>query len=118
MPIVALLSVHPSRRGDLREPDQVTVNGNGTAFEYRDGFGNICTRLVAPTGHAAAHEFHPHSRLRRSPDPVSLDAREVPVEELPPETLRFLMASRFCEVDLLSPVAAELFGHAPRDGAG
>ena len=36
---------------------------------------------------------------------------------LPPETLRFLMASRFCEVDLLSPVAVELFGHAPRGWA-
>ena len=49
-----------------------------------------------------------------APDPVSLDAREVPVEDLPTETLRFLMASRFCEVDLLSPVAVELFGNAPR----
>ena len=43
----------------------------------------------------------------------------MPVEELPPETLRFLMASRFCEVDLLSPIAVELFGDAPRGlGAG
>ena len=42
------------------------------------------------------------------------DAREVPVGELPAETLRYLMASRFCEVDLLSPIAVELFGDAPR----
>ena len=113
VPVVALLSVHPSRRANLREPDQVTVNGNGTAFEYRDSFGNVCTRLVAQPGTL---------RLTNStlihdsgaPDPVSLDAREVPVEDLPPETLRFLMASRFCEVDLLSPVAVELFGNAPR----
>src|SRR3954447_4985735 len=113
VPVVALLSVHPSRRGDLREPDQVTVDGNGTPFEYRDSFGNICTRLVAQPGTLRLTNstlIHDSG----SPDPVSLDAREVPVENLPPETLRFLMASRFCEVDLLSPVAAELFADAPR----
>src|SRR3954465_7606076 len=84
-PVVALLSVHPTRRGDLREPDQVTVNGNGTAFEYRDSFGNICTRLVAPLGTLRLSNstlIHDSG----SPDVVSLDAREVPVEELPPET--------------------------------
>jgi len=48
------------------------------------------------------------------PDPVSPWAREVPVAELPRETLRYLMASRFCEVDLLSPIAVELFGNSPR----
>ncbi len=48
------------------------------------------------------------------PDPINLSAREVPVGELPPETLRYLMASRFCEVDLLSPIAVELFGDTPR----
>ena len=48
------------------------------------------------------------------PDPVCPNAREVPVGELPPETLRYLMGSRFCEVDLLSPIAVELFGDAPR----
>jgi transglutaminase-like putative cysteine protease len=113
VPVVALLSVHPTRRGDLREPDQVTVNGSGPACEYRDSFGNICTRLVAPPGTLSLTNstlIHDSG----APDPVSLDAREVPVEDLPPETLRFLMASRFCEVDLLSPVAVELFGSAPK----
>jgi transglutaminase-like putative cysteine protease len=33
------------------------------------------------------------------------------VEELPVETLRFLLASRYCESDLLSNTAAQLFGH-------
>ncbi len=113
VPLVALLSVHPSRRGDLQLPDQVTVEGNGTAMEYHDSFGNICTRLLASPGTL---------RLTNStvihdsglPDAVSPDAREVPVQDLPPETLRFLMASRFCEVDLLSATAVELFGGAPK----
>ena len=41
-----------------REPDRVTVDPGIEADRvYRDTFGNICTRLVAPAGHAAAHEL-------------------------------------------------------------
>ena len=113
VPIVTLLSVHPSRRQDLKGPDRVAADAGVNLHEYVDSFGNICTRLLAPSGTL---------RLTNStvvedsglPDPVGADAREVPVDDLPPETLRFLMASRFCEVDLLSPVAVELFGSEPR----
>jgi len=113
VPMTALLNVHPSRRHDLREPDRVRLEPAVPTEEYRDLFGNLSTRFVAPQGSI---------RLTNStlvedsgvPDPVCLSAREVPVAELPPETLRYLMASRFCEVDLLSPIAVELFGDAPR----
>jgi transglutaminase-like putative cysteine protease len=113
VPIVALLSVHPSRRGYLRGPDQITVEPNVRTEEYYDSFGNICTRILAPPGVL---------RLTNStviddsglPDAEGFGAREVPVEELPADVLRFLMGSRFCEVDLLSPAALELFGHLPR----
>ncbi|HUR34995.1 MAG TPA: transglutaminase family protein, partial [Vicinamibacterales bacterium] len=113
VPIVAMLSVHPSRRHDLQGPDRVGVDQGIEAAEYMDAFGNICTRVVAQPGTL---------RLTNSVviqdsgllDPYAPDAREVPVEQLPPEVLRFLMASRFCEVDLLSPIAVELFGNAPR----
>jgi transglutaminase-like putative cysteine protease len=44
------------------------------------------------------------------PDEVSLSARETPVAELPNEMLRFLLSSRYCEVDLFSNIAYELFG--------
>jgi len=50
VPIVSLLSVHPSRRHDLQGPDRVTVDSGIEATEYIDAFGNICTRLVAPPG--------------------------------------------------------------------
>jgi transglutaminase-like putative cysteine protease len=113
VPIVAMLSVHPSRRQDLQGPDRVTVDGGVEASEYVDAFGNICTRMLAQPGTL---------RLTNSVviedsgllDPFAPDAREIPVEDLPPDVLRFLMPSRFCEVDLLSPIAVELFGNAPR----
>jgi transglutaminase-like putative cysteine protease len=40
-----------------------------------------------------------------------LDAEQSPIDQLPPETLQFLLGSRYCEVDLLTTIAGELFGH-------
>ena len=40
------------------------------------------------------------------------DAVEHPVAELPSQTLQFLLSSRYCEVDLLSPIAHDLFGYS------
>jgi transglutaminase-like putative cysteine protease len=116
VPMVAMLNVHPSRRQDLQELDGVHVDPPIATTDYEDLFGNICTRFVAPAG-----------RLRLSnstviedsgePDAVNPDAAETPVDELPSKTLRFLMPSRFCEVDLLSNTAVELFGGVPRGWA-
>jgi transglutaminase-like putative cysteine protease len=108
-PVTALLSVHPSRFADLREPDVVTTTPVVDIEQFVDLFGNRMTRLVAPAG---TLRLQGRTLIEDSgePDPVHWGAREVPVERLPPETLRYLVGSRFCEVDLLSPVAADLFG--------
>ena len=113
VPIVAILNVHPSRRRDLQEPDRVQLEPVAQTTEYLDCFSNICTRFVAPPGQLRLTNT---TLIEDSgePDPVNPDACEVPVDELPSETLRFLMPSRFCEVDLLSSTAAELFGGLPR----
>ena len=36
-----------------------------------------------------------------------------PVEQLPDETLRFLLGSRYCETDQLGDIAWQLFGTTP-----
>jgi transglutaminase-like putative cysteine protease len=110
--IVTLLNVHPSRVGDLREPDILTVEPWAAVEHFNDSFGNRCARFLAPPGSV---------RLTNStlihdsgePDPVNLSAREVPVAELPHDLLRYLINSRYCEVDKLSDTAAQLFGHLP-----
>ena len=48
--IVAMLHVHPSRRGDLLKPDAVQVEPNIPVVEYQDAFGNLCSRIFAPQG--------------------------------------------------------------------
>jgi transglutaminase-like putative cysteine protease len=113
---VAQLHVHPSRVADLREPDIVHLDGDIPSHEYSDTFGNLCTRFVAPAGNLRIH----NSTLIYDsglPDPPAHDVPEVPIDQLPDDVLRFLLASRYCEVDLLSPIAFDLFGHLPKGGS-
>lgn len=109
VPMVALLNVHPSREKDLREPDLLHIEPAVNLQHYLDSFGNRCCRFVAPSG---VLRLSNSTLIEDSgePDPQNPEARELPVEALPAETLRFLLASRYCEVDLLSNTAAELFG--------
>ena len=110
--MVSMLNVHPSRVPDLRAPDEMQVEPAVPLTSYTDGFGNLCTRFVAPQGALRLHAdtlIEDHGR----PDPVSPDAREHPVGDLPHETLIYLLNSRYCEVDRLSNIASELFGATP-----
>ena len=109
-PIVTLLHVHPSRDKDLIEPDALHIEPQVDATEYIDGFGNRCTRFVAPQGRLRLH----NSTLIRDTglqDQINIYAREVPVGDVPTEFLCYLLSSRYCEVDRFSNIAYELFGH-------
>ena len=108
--MVTLLHVHPSREKDLIEPDALQIEPQVDATEYIDGFGNRCTRFVAPPGRLRLH----NSTLIRDsglPDPINIYARELPVGDVPTEFLCYLLSSRYCEVDRFSNIAYELFGH-------
>jgi transglutaminase-like putative cysteine protease len=110
--MVVLLNVHPSRAADLLEPDEIETEPRLDVTSYLDTFGNGCARFVAPRGHL---RLTSSTLIRDSgdPDPVNPDARETPVAELPNELLRFLLSSRYCEVDLFSSIAFQLFGQVP-----
>jgi transglutaminase-like putative cysteine protease len=108
--MVALLHVHPSRFRDLEEPDELQTEPRLETTHFRDSFGNHCARFVAPPGRL---RLFSSTLIQDSglPDETNWSAREMPVGELPHETLTFLLNSRYCEVDRLSTVALELFGH-------
>jgi transglutaminase-like putative cysteine protease len=108
--MVALLSVHPSRAGDLLEPDELKTEPALKVSHYIDSFGNRCSRFVAPPG---LLRLSASTLIRQSdlPDEVNLSAREVPVGDLPDEALMYLLNSRYCEVDRLSGIACDLFGN-------
>jgi len=108
--MVALLNVHPSRAGDLLEPDELRTEPKLDLTTYTDRFGNRCTRFVAPPGTLRLSS----STLIRNPDTpdeVNWSASEAAVGDLPSEILTYLLNSRYCEVDRFSNIAFELFGN-------
>ena len=109
VPMVLMLSVHPSRQTDLLSAHEIHFLPNVSAENYTDMFGNICTRLVAPAGLIEiANEFViQDSGL---PDAVAVDAVQAPVPELPEDALVYLLGSRYCDTQKLSGLAWSLFG--------
>jgi transglutaminase-like putative cysteine protease len=111
-PMLLMLSVHPSRSGDLLTPHEMSFDPPIDATHYRDGFNNVCTRIVAPSGRLTiSSEFivgDPGTH-----DAVVPEAEQHPVQELPDETLVYLLGSRYCETDRLSETAWSLFAKAP-----
>ena len=110
--MVAVLHVHPSRADDLREPDELVIQPQAKASSYLDSYGNRCTRFQAAPG---TLRLSCRTLIQDSgdPDAVDFNARELPVNDLPHDTLRYLLNSRYCEVDRLSNIAVELFGALP-----
>ena len=111
-PMILTLHIHSSRISDLIVHDRLITHPPIPVTGYRDGFGNVCSRIVAPKG-----------RLRLTADAVVNDtgkadivnpsARQHPVQDLPEETLVFLLGSRYCDTDHLSQTAWDLFGQSP-----
>jgi transglutaminase-like putative cysteine protease len=107
--MITLLHVHPSREKDLREPDQMQSEPNVELEDFIDSFGNHGCRFLANPGILRLHNSFLIEDSGQ-PDAENPDARQIPVEQLPTDVLAFLTNSRYCEVDLLSPIALELFG--------
>jgi transglutaminase-like putative cysteine protease len=111
-PMLLLLSTHPSRASSLLRPDRLIVEPQAQRDDFVDRFGNRCTRVVAPAGRV---RFWSDALVEDSgqPDPIHLDAAQQTIDDLPPDVLPFLLASRYCEVDSLSEVAWGLFNNTP-----
>jgi transglutaminase-like putative cysteine protease len=111
-PMIFNLNVHFTRVSDLVGRDDLVVDPPVPMAAYRDGFGNWCTRIVAPTGRTrvSADALVHDTGL---PDVIVPQAQQIPVPDLPEDTLVFLLGSRYCETDRLSETAWNLFGQTP-----
>ena len=49
-PMILMVNVHYSRALDIVRPDLLTTDPPTRVTAYRDGFGNWCSRIVAPIG--------------------------------------------------------------------
>ena len=111
-PLICLLDIHPQRRRDIVSELPFRTEPTLPTLTHFDSFGNYCQRLIAPAGDITLRLDGTIMDSGR-PDAIALDAREVPVERLPDETLTFLLGSRYCETDRLSQIAWDYFGALP-----
>jgi transglutaminase-like putative cysteine protease len=108
-PVLAALSIHPSRNKDLRTAQRIMTDPDIPIYDYVDGFGNICSRLTLPPGSTTISTgFLIEDPF--VPDIVAPQARQLPVEQLPDDVMVYLLGSRYCETDRLIETAWALFG--------
>jgi transglutaminase-like putative cysteine protease len=109
VPMLLMLSVHPSRQSDLLTEHRIAFSAGVAARDFVDMFGNICTRLVAPPG---LLEIRNEFVIADSgkPDVVAPGARQWPLDDLPDDVLPYLLGSRYCDTQKLSDRAWSMFG--------
>ena len=108
-PMQLLLNIYPNRYR-FAQPEAIHIYPQVQRDTFSDTFGNIATRLLAPAGqlrlvNAAIVETDGLA------DKIDWSATQIPVQQLPIDTLSFLHASRYCEVDKLTEFAWATFGN-------
>ena len=92
--------------------ERLTITPSVKVRTFRDERnGNRFVRLDAPKGVLSVNY---HAKIELTPVTVPLHLAEAAVSNVPDDALRYLMPSRYCESDMLSRAAHQLFGHLPR----
>lgn len=108
-PMLAMLSIHPSRNKDLKTPHRIVTVPEMPIYDYVDIFGNICSRVtIPPGGLSLSCDFIIEDDGQ--PDPAAPEAIQHAIEDLPDDILVYLLGSRYCETDRLAETAWSLFG--------
>ena len=86
--------------------EQYRLSPSVPVFEFTDGYGNLCQRLVAPAGVfqvQTSAEVMIADGVDRAPDAPFVD-----VQNLPDAILGYLRPSRYCESDRFGQMANEI----------
>ena len=112
VPMLLALSVHSDFKGRFIGEDRVRNSNASQLREYVDSFGNRITRVIAPFGQST---FWSDCivEVDGRPDEAYPTARQHAVQDLPDATLHYLLASRYCESDLMGEFAWKQFGSGP-----
>ena len=100
VPMLLMLSIHPSRQQDLLTNHVIRFSPNVQARDFPDIFGNVCTRLVAPPGLIEIRNDFLVNDSGLS-DEINVRAEQWPVGDLPDEALMYLLGSRYCDTQKL-----------------
>ncbi len=115
-PMLLMLGLRPEWDSSIRRPGGLRVEPELPVRFYTDSHGNRPARLLAPAGRLILWDDL-IVEDDGQPDTIAPEARQVPVQDLPPEVLVFLLSSRYCEVNRLTDIAWRLFGTTPEGWA-
>jgi transglutaminase-like putative cysteine protease len=111
-PMLLNLYVHPSRAKDVESPEQLVLEPAIPVHDFTDVHGNRAARILARAGDLRIR----HETVIRDsgePDATGEGAEQHPIDQLPPNVLPYLLASRYCEVDRMADIAWSQFGSTP-----
>lgn len=109
-PTPSVLQVQPRPDGAYRVlHERWRLSPELAVHDYRDLYDNPCRRVTLPPG-TTCLLYDAVVEVPAAADRWDTAARQVPVEELPDETLLYTMASRYCLSDALADTAWQLFG--------
>ena len=110
--MVLMLHTHTERTHLLQRPERIHVEPEIRLDDFTDSFGNRSARLMAPAGKLKIWYDNVVWDSGQK-EPIIDGLRLHTLEELPNDLIRYLMGSRWCEVDRLSQMAWDLFGKTP-----
>jgi transglutaminase-like putative cysteine protease len=109
-PTAILLVLRPRNDGNQRvRQQQLTFTPRLSSSQFKDLHGNLTDRTVLQPGENVIH----HDALvsvSHLPDNPERPGAPTPVYQLPPETLRYTLPSRYCDSDKLLNFAWNQFG--------
>jgi transglutaminase-like putative cysteine protease len=109
-PTAILLVLRPRNDGNQRvRQQQLTFNPHLASYPFEDAHGNLTDRAVLQPGENVIH----HDALvdvSSLPDNHEWPGPPTPVYQLPPDTLRYTLPSRYCDSDKLLNFAWKHFG--------
>jgi transglutaminase-like putative cysteine protease len=111
-PMLLMLYLHPAAAPALRQPERLRIEPETPIEDFLDWFGNRAARILAPAGSVRIRYDNVVEDSGR-PEPAIQGLALAPVHTLAPECWRFLLGSRYCEVDRMSEIAWDLFGRTP-----
>ncbi|GAB4211808.1 MAG: transglutaminase family protein [Roseiflexaceae bacterium] len=110
-PAAMILMLRPrSGAGQWVVRESYAITPQVPVYEYTDGYGNLCQRLVAPEGRFVVQTA---AEVETAPEvDVAPGAPFTLVDQLPDGVVPFLLPSRYCESDRLLELAQEVAGDA------
>ncbi|HEX4138942.1 MAG TPA: transglutaminase domain-containing protein [Candidatus Methylacidiphilales bacterium] len=110
IPVATTLTLRPRDNPHQKVlQQQLTFAPHLASFSFEDGLGNQVDRVIMQPGENIIHH-DAIVQVPSTPDNFEPTGLTVPVYQLPPDVLRYILPSRYCDSDKLMTFAWKTFG--------